>query len=514
MKKKTSLFTLLAAYVLLLFALTAAEAPHPNSGIRSIGDALWYSLVTITTVGYGDLYPVSPAGKIIGVFFLLLSVGALAFAVSFVYAALTGSFLPRAKLLSNRRKPWFIFSDMNDASAALAADIARTQQSALLVFCGSGNPPKKDLPAVHVMQGVQEVLPLCAGNAAVFFISGDPLKNAEDACAIGSMTHPTAQVFCMSRENNSIPGVSFFDPFTCCARAYWQAHPIAPGEKNILVVGSGHYAHALVSQALIANCRAPFAASSYHLFGDWDEYRRSHPLLCRAYEAAKASDTQDALCFHNTPWNDDIALIEAADRILFCADDERENARLAIQLDRLYAHCKNVHVRCASPAVPGMRFGLPQELYTAETVMKHALDGAARAMHETYRRSADYPVPAWEELSGFTKASNRAVADHMLTKLRLLLPDEDVRAITPGACRRAYDAYLAGGAPLRDLCRENEHERWTRFHLLYNWQYAPARDNGMRRHPSLVPFADLSETEKAKDDTAWTQLESIAQSES
>lgn len=63
MKKKYGVVLVLAVYILLLFALTAAESPFPDSSIRSVGDALWYSLVTITTVGYGDLYPVSQAGS-------------------------------------------------------------------------------------------------------------------------------------------------------------------------------------------------------------------------------------------------------------------------------------------------------------------------------------------------------------------------------------------------------------------------------------------------------------------
>lgn len=515
MKKKNGgrIAAVLAVYVLFLLALTAAESSHPSSSIRNIWDALWYSLVTITTVGYGDLYPVSPAGKVIGFFFLLLSVGALALAVSFVYAALTGSLIPRMQLKLRRKKPWYLFSEMNEASAALADDVARTQPDALIVFCGSDGKAQSGPRAVHAQESVHQLLPFAAGPVTAFLIGSDPLQNAGDACALSSLKHPQTQLFCMGGENSCVPDASFFDPFTCCARAYWQAHPIAVNERSIVLVGSGAYARALLSQALLSGCRAPFAASAYHLFGDWREYRRSHPLLCRALEASNHGGTQDALFFHDEPWNEEIALLESADRILFCADDESENARLAIQLDHLYAHSGSVYVRCASPAVPGARFGFPQELYTCDMVMRHALDRAARAMHEAYRRSADYPVPAWENLSAFLKASNRAAADHTLTKLRLLLPEENAASVTPDACRRAYDAYLAGGAPLRDRCRENEHERWMRFHLMHNWQYAPVRDNALRRHPSLVPFADLSETEKAKDDNAWAQLDAFAQRE-
>ena len=513
MKKKTGFSALLAAYALLLFALTAAEAPHPDSGIRSLWDALWYSLVTITTVGYGDLYPVSPAGKVIGVFFLLLSVGALAFAVSLAYAALTGSLIPRARLWLHRKKPWFLFSGVSDASAALAGDISRVYPGSLIVFCSSGGKALSGPCTVPVQKGMERILPLAKGHTAAFFTGCDPVENAAQALSILHAQTPPADVFCMGAESSGAPGVSFFDPFTCCARSYWQTFPLAPQERTVVLVGGGQYARALLSQALTAGCRAPFAATSYHLFGDWAEYRRSHPLLCRALSGGQ-SPAQDALLFHDAPWNDDISLLETADRILFCADDEAENARLACQLDRLYPHRASVYVRCANSAVPGTRFGQPGELYTCELVMQQALDSAARAMHEAYRQNAARPVPEWDALSGVTKASNRAAADHMLTKVRLLLSGEDIRAVTPDICRRAYAAYLSGGAPLRELCRENEHERWMRFHQLYNWQYAPVRDNAMRRHPSLIPYAELSEPEKAKDDTAWAELDRFAGSNS
>lgn len=510
MKKKpvAAIALTLAVYILFLLALTAAESSCPGSGIRSFWDALWYSVVTITTVGYGDLYPVSPAGKAIGAFFLLLSVGALAFAVSFIYAAMTGRFIPRIRLFLGRHKPWYVFSELNEASAALARDIARREPDSLIVFAASSSAPgipdavclPESLPDAHLADGKAYT---------AFFMSGDAHKNSDDALTVMEGKCPPTRIYCMGEGSAPLPGVQEFDPFTCCARQYWQAYPLSPEEQNVVIAGSGKYARALLSQALLALCRAPFAASTYHLFGDWSEYKRRHPLLLRALENAQDS-TQDRLVFHDHPWNGDIALLEHADRIIFCEDEEADNARCAGMLERLYAHSAGVYVRTASRSVSGVRFGHPQDVFTAEMVMKQALDKAAVTMHEAYRSAASGDVPAWDNLSSFLKASNRAAADHMLTKARLLLPGEDVRALTPDTCRRAYEAYTSSGEPLRSLCRENEHERWMRFHLYYNWQYAPQRDNAMRRHPSLIPFASLSEAEQAKDDHAWQLLASFS----
>lgn len=47
----------------------------PNSNIRSAEDALWWSITTITTVGYGDLYPVTSAGRALAAGMMIAGVG-------------------------------------------------------------------------------------------------------------------------------------------------------------------------------------------------------------------------------------------------------------------------------------------------------------------------------------------------------------------------------------------------------------------------------------------------------
>ena len=52
-----------------------AEAGAPNANITTGGDALWWAIVSVATVGYGDKYPVTAAGRLIGVFLIVGGVG-------------------------------------------------------------------------------------------------------------------------------------------------------------------------------------------------------------------------------------------------------------------------------------------------------------------------------------------------------------------------------------------------------------------------------------------------------
>jgi voltage-gated potassium channel len=48
-------------------AILDAERGQPHSNINTFGDALWWAMTTVTTVGYGDLSPVTTEGRIVAV---------------------------------------------------------------------------------------------------------------------------------------------------------------------------------------------------------------------------------------------------------------------------------------------------------------------------------------------------------------------------------------------------------------------------------------------------------------
>lgn len=58
-------------------AMYDAEGRHPDSIITSFWDALWWAVVSVTTVGYGDLYPVTLTGRLIAVALMIYGIALL-----------------------------------------------------------------------------------------------------------------------------------------------------------------------------------------------------------------------------------------------------------------------------------------------------------------------------------------------------------------------------------------------------------------------------------------------------
>lgn len=74
------------AVLMLLFSSVAILQfeTDPNSNIKTAEDAIWWSYVTITTVGYGDKYPVTTEGRIIAVILMTVGVGLFGTFTAFV----------------------------------------------------------------------------------------------------------------------------------------------------------------------------------------------------------------------------------------------------------------------------------------------------------------------------------------------------------------------------------------------------------------------------------------------
>jgi voltage-gated potassium channel len=56
-------------------AVLKAEKTSPDANIKTAQDAVWYVLVTISTVGYGDRFPTTGTGRLWGALIIIIGVG-------------------------------------------------------------------------------------------------------------------------------------------------------------------------------------------------------------------------------------------------------------------------------------------------------------------------------------------------------------------------------------------------------------------------------------------------------
>ena len=88
--KKFELLTLL--FLLFFVVMTAGIAlyvmeEHQNPNIDSLFDAIYWALITISTVGYGDISPVTPEGRTISILIIISGIAMISFATSVIVSA-------------------------------------------------------------------------------------------------------------------------------------------------------------------------------------------------------------------------------------------------------------------------------------------------------------------------------------------------------------------------------------------------------------------------------------------
>ena len=86
-----TILLILISYFFLLLLLVYVERGGEDSNLTSLSDALWWSVITLTTIGYGDYFPKTILGKFISVPFILGSMGLLGFFVGKLASLYTDS---------------------------------------------------------------------------------------------------------------------------------------------------------------------------------------------------------------------------------------------------------------------------------------------------------------------------------------------------------------------------------------------------------------------------------------
>jgi voltage-gated potassium channel len=70
---KVAITTLFVAYISAV-QITISERMVEGSNIKNFGDGLWWAMTTVTTVGYGDKFPITTEGRILAVALMIMGI--------------------------------------------------------------------------------------------------------------------------------------------------------------------------------------------------------------------------------------------------------------------------------------------------------------------------------------------------------------------------------------------------------------------------------------------------------
>ena len=139
--KKFELLTLLTFAGLILFVssvlIYVMEALNPASPVNTLFDALYWAIVTISTVGYGDVIPITFEGRIVAIAVIISGIAVLAFATSIVVSAFSENMesIREGKLAQDiqKMKHFYLICGYSSIAAQTASKLERMGRSVVVL---------------------------------------------------------------------------------------------------------------------------------------------------------------------------------------------------------------------------------------------------------------------------------------------------------------------------------------------------------------------------------------------
>jgi len=105
---------IICCFFIFQFIVYLAESNNPNTTIKTFADALWYGIVTLAAVGYGDMVPTSLVGKIMGSILVLGSIALM--------GTLISQFTNKIRQLMENKKMGYLGTKMKDHCVIIGWD--------------------------------------------------------------------------------------------------------------------------------------------------------------------------------------------------------------------------------------------------------------------------------------------------------------------------------------------------------------------------------------------------------
>ncbi len=139
--KKFELYTLLLFATIVVFVsavlIYVMEANNPDSPINSLFDAFYWALVTISTVGFGDIVPITDAGRAIAMIIIVAGVAVLSFFTSIIVSAFNEKLGEMRENKSvqdlHKLKSFYLICGYSDTARIVASRLSRNGENVVVL---------------------------------------------------------------------------------------------------------------------------------------------------------------------------------------------------------------------------------------------------------------------------------------------------------------------------------------------------------------------------------------------
>lgn len=489
-------------------------------------DALYMTIISVTTVGYGEVQPLSSAGRVVAMLVLLGGLGIFGLVISQVTSFAVGGALEgavqrrRTAKLANRLSGHSIYCGLGDRGYALIGG----RDNCVVVDSDRLNPA-----ILAEKENKRLILHEDAHNAAFLEMAG--ASRAGEIIVAAGKDGQNLAIARSIRESlgdgsppRVIAAVENFATRDCFADAlhkqgielfgFWEQSLLELAQKMALQSVRQWRALPTAPVKLILQVEGPLLEETLRVFGMVLQLGGIEKLQIEVYAASEAFKSTfearfpeyDRCCeftWHSDEFINLVGLDTQYDFAFFAASSVTRAVELAKRCSRAAPDIQASHIYAcywsteeSDKIVRGMTstgrdikvFSLYELLARQDGLVSHAMDTDGRAIHESYRASAQHTVSSWDALSEFHRNSNRLAALQQVVYKRMW-----------AVCSPTSDK-----VDLLEYLAQCEHLRWMAFHLMCGYrldQHQCPRDQWQRLkvHPNLLGYEALSEEDREKD---------------